>query len=200
MRFLGRRAGQLPPPGAATTADRFHARPGSNDPQYDPGRTNGEPLPSPRPRDGRADLTELLGRSVLAARTQQICRDHGLIPRSGTASGSGLSRSYLARDTGVEVAADAYGVVTTVFLHFDGDDGFASYRGELPGGGGVVPRRTHLWAQLGRPGESGEPYGDGLLGGYGPWDRWRFDGFLMHAQYAPDGDHLRRVTLTPLHA
>ena len=33
---------------------------------------------------------DLLGRSVLQARTQQICRDHGLIPRTGT--GSGLSR------------------------------------------------------------------------------------------------------------
>jgi hypothetical protein len=60
----------------------------------------------------------------------------------------------------------------------------------------VRSRRTDLWAELGRPGESGEPYGDAGLGGHGPWDRWRFDGFLMHAQYAPDGDQLRRITLT----
>ena len=60
-------------------------------------------------------------------------------------------------------------------------------------------RRLAGGHDAGKPGEIGEPYGDARLGGHGPWDRWRFDGFLMHAQYAPDGDHLRRITLTPLH-
>jgi hypothetical protein len=139
----------------------------------------------------QAELTELLGRSVLEARTQRICRAYGLAPRSG-----GLSRCYLARDAGLEIAADPRGVVTTVFLHFADEDGFEPYRGEIPGGGGAVPRRAGLWASLGRPDESGEPWRDQLLGDYGPWDRWLLPDYLLHAQYALDGQHLGRITYT----
>ena len=151
--------------------------------------------PGPR-KVGRTDLTVLLGRSVLEARVQEICREYGLIPRSGTAAGSGLSRSYRSRDTGVEIAADAHGTVTTIFLHFHGDDGFITYQGEIPGGGGSVARRTHMWAMLGRPDETGDPYRDRFLGEYGPWDKWILAGFTLHAQFAPDAETLDRVTLT----
>jgi hypothetical protein len=144
----------------------------------------------------RTDLTALLGRTVLEARVQQICQEYGLIPRSGAAVGSGLSRSYLARAAGVEIAADTHGVITTVFLHFHGDDGFASYSGEIPGGAGSVPRRAHLWAMLGHPDEQGAPYRDRFLGDYGPWDRWVLAGFVLHAQFAADAECLERVTLT----
>jgi hypothetical protein len=159
-----------------------------------PGRANRDPvgLPPATP-SAPTDLTQLLGRSVLEARVQQICREYGLIPRSG---GPGLSRSYLAREAGVEIAADAHGVVTTVFLHFHGDDGFTSYRGEIPGGAGDVPRRAALWAALGRPASSGDPYRDPFLGDYGPWDRWTLTTSTLHAQYALDGENLHRVTLT----
>ncbi|GAA3346041.1 hypothetical protein GCM10020358_55520 [Amorphoplanes nipponensis] len=151
--------------------------------------------PAVRPA-ARSDLTTLLGRTVLEARVQQICREYGLIPRSGEAVGSGLSRSYLSRDAGVELAADAHGMVTTVFLHFHGDDGFAPFQGEIPGGAGSDPRRSSLWATLGRPGEQGDPYRDRYLGDYGPWDRWVLAGFALHAQYGVDGERLERITLT----
>jgi hypothetical protein len=156
-----------------------------------------EPVDRPAPRPvGRSDLTMLLGRTVLETRVQQVCREYGLIPRSGEAVGSGLSRSYLSRGAGVELAADAHGMVTTVFLHFHGDDGFTSYQGEIPGGAGSIPRRTHLWATLGQPDEQGDPYRDRFLGDYGPWDRWLLPGYALHAQYAVDGECLERVTLT----
>jgi hypothetical protein len=201
--------------------DRYGSKPrpqtgGSNEPLYEARRSNGDPigLPSPAPAPapvtaaavvppqplarpvGRTDLTMLLGRTVLEARVQQICQEYGLIPRSGPAVGSGLSRSYLARDAGVELAADAHGTVTTVFLHFNGDDGFTSYQGEIPGGAGSVARRSHLWAMLGRPDEQGDPYRDRFLGDYGPWDRWILAGFALHAQFATDGELLSRITLT----
>lgn len=203
--------------------DRYRTKPGprsggSNEPLYTPAhRPRGEPVvpppaaalpavppagpPRPAPlggprKVGRTDLTVLLGRSVLEARVQQICREYGLIPRSGAAAGSGLSRSYLARDTGVEITADAHGTVTTIFLHFHGDDGFITYQGEIPGGGGSVARRTHMWAMLGPPDETGDPYRDRFLGEYGPWDKWILAGFTLHAQFAPDAENLDRVTLT----
>ena len=204
MGFLERRAEQfrLSADGPARPSDRYGQKPsarnhGSNGPPHDPARRQSSAEPAGRPAaDDRPELTELLGRTVLQARTQQICREYGLIPRAGAAVGSGLSRSYLARDAGVEIAADTHGTVITVFLHFHGDDGFTSYRGEIPGGAGDVPRRAALWAALGRPGESGDPYHDEFLGDYGPWDRWALATCTLHAQYALDGENLHRITLT----
>ncbi|MET8151952.1 hypothetical protein ACIBSW_09060 [Actinoplanes sp. NPDC049668] len=196
MGFLERRTEQTPRPD-----DRYAPKPGpyggSNDPLYDAMPARRAPArPDQSGPVRRTDLTVLLGRTVLEARVQQVCREYGLIPRSGPDTGSGLSRSYLARAAGVELAADTHGVVTTVFLHFHGDDGFTSYSGEIPGGAGSVPRRAHLWAMLGRPDEQGEPYRDRFLGDYGPWDRWVLAGFVLHAQFAVDAENLDRVTLT----
>jgi hypothetical protein len=184
---------------ASRSEDRYGTKPGprsgcSNEPLYAPSQ---RPTPAPAPaaarRVGRTDVTQLLGRSVLEARTQRICAEYGLVPSSGAA----LSRSYLARETGVELAADAHGTVTTVFLHFHGDDGFEAYRGEIPGGGGHVARRSSLWAMLGRPDETGDPYRDRFLGDYGPWDRWLLTSFTLHAQYATDAETLDRITVSP---
>jgi hypothetical protein len=152
------------------------------------GRTDPEP--------GRSDLAQLLGRTVLEARVQRICREYGLLPPDGNPDGFGLSRVYLARGSGVELAANTHGIVTKVFLHFHGDDGFESYAGEIPGCGGAVPSRASLWAELGHPAESGDPYRERFLGDFGPWDRWVLPGLQLRAQYALDGDSVQRITLT----
>ena len=195
MGFLSRRAEQFRQSADAPAGppDRYGQKPSArNHGSHNPLHAR-HPGPTPA-GDERTELTELLGRTVLQARTQQICREYGLIPRAG--AGSGLSRSYLARDAGVEIAADTHGTVITVFLHFHGDDGFTSFRGQIPGGAGNVPRRAALWAALGRPGESGDPYRDQFLGAYGPWDRWALATCTLHAQYALDGENLHRITLT----
>lgn len=186
---------------AVRADDRYGSKPGpgaegSNEPLAAALRARPGAGPStPRPV-GRTDLALLLGRSVLQARVQQVCREYGLVPRSGPAVGSGLSRAYLARESGVELAADARGVVTTVLLHFDGADGFASYAGELPGGAGRVARRTHLWSMLGHPAEQGDPYRDRSAGDNGPWDRWLLTGSALQARYDVDGERVERITLT----
>jgi hypothetical protein len=136
----------------------------------------------------RSDLTRLLGRTVLEARVQQTCREWGLVPYQGR----GLSRSYLAREVGVELAADAQGVVTAIFLHYDGDDGFRPFTSEVPGAGAAIGRRTQLWATLGRPWESVDPF----LGDYGPSDTWLLSRFVLNARYSPDAEHVQRITLT----
>jgi hypothetical protein len=205
MDSLERRGDHHRQPGSARTEDRYGTKPGrrsggSHEPFHAPARSaNPDPvdLPAAPLPVGRTDLSLLLGRTVLEARVQRVCKEYGLLPRSGEAVGSGLSRSYLSREAGVELAADAYGVVTTVLLHFHGDDGFTPFRGEIPGGAGSVPRRTRLWAMLGRPEEQGAPYRDRHRSDYGPWDRWARPGFALQARYAVDGEQVELITLTP---
>ena len=172
----------------------YAAKPGPSGGSNDPLHLNPAPPreSARRPEPGPVDLADLLGRTVLAARTQQICRDFGLVPSVG----SRLSRSYVSRETGVEIAADPQGTIVAVFLHFDGGDGFAAYQGEIPGGAGAIPRRAGLWASLGRPVESGGPFHVPHLGDYGPWDKWMMPRFVFNAQYALDGENLHRVTLS----
>ena len=194
MGFREPRADEHRQTGAARTEDRYGTKPG----RRPGGRANADPvgLPAaPRPV-GRTDLTMLLGRTVLEARVQQVCQEYGLIPRSGEAVGSGLSRSYVSRESGVELAADAHGMVTTVYLYFHGADGYTSFQGEIPGGAGSVPRRTHLWVMLGHPDEQGAPYRDRHQQERGPWNRWVLAGFALHAQYAVDTERLEILTLT----
>ncbi|HEV7963593.1 MAG TPA: hypothetical protein VGP57_13720 [Actinoplanes sp.] len=171
-------------------ADRFGKKPGpGSETPNEPAQARRQvSVPHVVARAGRSDLTQLLGRTVLEARVQQICREWGLTPHTGT----GLSRSYLAHDAGVELAANVRGTVTTIFLHFHDDDGFRPYDGEIPGGGGTVPRRAHLWAALGRPAECVDPF----LGDYGPSDTWLFPHLVLNARYTHDADHLQRITLT----
>jgi hypothetical protein len=198
MGFAERRTGRHRPleDSSPRPDDRYGIKPG---PRSD---ASNEPFITRRPaarhaaRAGRCDLAGLLGRSVLEAWVQQVCREYGLIPRTGAAVGSGLSRAYLARDAGVELAADAHGTVIAVFLHLQGDDGFASYTGEIPVVGGTFPRRASLWAALGRPCASADPYRDPFLGAYGPSDTWPFPQFVLDAQFDLDGDYLHRVTLS----
>jgi len=160
-----------------------------------PRRRNADPVPHQARRVGRTELTELLGRSVLEARVQHVCQEYGLVPASGP-GGSGLSRAYRAPAAGVELAADAHGTVTSIVLHFHGEDGFIPYEGTIPGGAGSIPRRSRIWSMLGRPDERGAPWRDRFLDAYGPWDRWLLRDLTLLAQYAPDAERLDRVTLS----
>ncbi|AGL18773.1 hypothetical protein L083_5263 [Actinoplanes sp. N902-109] len=148
-------------------------------------------MPDQPRQAGRPELTGLLGRTVLETHVQRVCRDYALVPRSGT-GGSGLSRAYLSRTAGVELAADTHGRVTTIVLHFTGDDEFTAFQGPIPGGAGSVPRRSRIWAMLGRPDETGSPRRDTC----GPFDRWAFPAFTLHAQYAGDAERVDRITLS----
>ena len=202
MGFLERRVDEHRQTGPARTEDRYGTKPGPRPgvplEPTPPRRANADPvgLPAASRPVGRTDLTVLLGRTVLEARVQQVCKEYGLIPRSGEAVGSGLSRWYVSRESGVELAADAQGMVTTVYLHFRGDDGFTSFQGEIPGGAGSVARRTHLRAMLGHPDAEGEPYRNRHQDDCGPWDRWVLAGFVLHAQFAVDAERLEQLTLT----
>jgi hypothetical protein len=137
----------------------------------------------------RGDLTRLLGRSLLEGPALEVCREYGLTARPG-------ARLYESREHGVEVAVDEYDRVHAIRLHFGADGGFHPYPGAIPGRGGTIARRGSMWAALGRPAQSTDPFRDrGRAGTHGPADEWQFPTFVMHAQYALDGEHLRWLTL-----
>jgi hypothetical protein len=144
--------------------------------------------PPPAPPPPRTDLTLLLGRNLVEPLIQDVCREYALLP----ALGAGPPRLYRSPGLGVELAADGQGTVMAIQLHFHGDDEFAPYRGPIPGRGSTIPRRSSMWASLGRPDHSTDPHRDRDLGAA---DQWRFPTFLMHAEYALDGDNLLRLTL-----
>ncbi len=133
----------------------------------------------------RSDLTQLLGQNLLEGQALTVSREYGLMATPG-------ARTYESREHGVSVGVDEYDRVTRVVLHFDDRTGFRPFRGVIPGRGGTIGRRTSLWAALGRPTQSTDP--DRTQHG-GAADEWAFPWFVMHAQYAPDGEHLLRLVL-----
>ncbi|WP_250037965.1 hypothetical protein [Paractinoplanes maris] len=135
----------------------------------------------------RSDLTQLLGQNLLEGRALAVSREYGLMATQG-------ARRYESRDHGVSLAVDEHDRVAWIMLHFTDDAGFQPYRGAIPGRGGTIARRTSLWAALGRPTTSTDPdrtHHDTT----GPTDEWAFPWFVLHAQYAPDGETLLRVVL-----
>ncbi|WP_305784195.1 hypothetical protein [Symbioplanes lichenis] len=128
----------------------------------------------PARRVGRPDLALVLGRPARDPGIRRLCAEYGLTPRPGRAT---------ARHTGVEVHTGPAGLITTVVLHFTPGP-FTPYHGELPAGAGPVPRRAAMWSALGGPAQTG------------PEDRWQLRTLSLHARYAPDADHLDRLTLS----
>ncbi|WP_250002687.1 hypothetical protein [Actinoplanes sp. M2I2] len=135
----------------------------------------------------RSDLTQLLGQNLLEGRALAVSREYGLMATQG-------ARTYESRDHGVSVAVDEHDRVGRVVLHFNGDAGFRSFRGAIPGRGGTIARRSSLWAALGRPASSTDPDRSGH-NATGPADEWAFPWFVMHARYAADGETLLRLVL-----
>ena len=135
-----------------------------------------------------SDLTRLLGQNLLEGHALAVSREYGLTATPG-------ARTYESRDHGVEVAVDEFDRVAWVLLHFNGDAGFAPFRGAIPGRGGTIPRRSSLWAALGRPAQSTDPTRTRHSADAGATDEWVFPAFVMDAQYAPDGETLLRLVL-----
>ena len=140
------------------------------------------PRPVPRPVP-RTDITLLLGRNLMDPYTEEIFREYALRPVGGF---------YEAPELGVQLAVDAQGTVVAIQLYFQAGEGFEPYPGSIPGRGGTIGKRGSMWASLGRPDQSTDPHRDHQIGAA---DQWRFPTFLMHAQYAMDGDNLLRLTL-----
>jgi hypothetical protein len=145
------------------------------------------PVP-PAPVAPRTDLTLLLGRNIDDPFTREICREFGLRP-------AGSALSYQAPALGVSMVADELGTIATIYLHFNGDVGFAGYPGVIPGRGGTIAKRSSLWVALGRPDQSTDPRRDHGADQAGASDQWRFPTFTMHALYAVDNENLMRLTL-----
>src|ERR1044071_1508395 len=174
-------------PGRSTQPDPRYRQPrSSHDDRHDPIETRIPPVPPPPVRPApRTDLTHLLGLSLVEPYTREVLREYRLAPPLG----AGPVRTLQSYEMGVELAADDYGTVYAIMLHFHGDGGFEPYPGTIPGRGGTIAKRGSLWAALGRPDHSTDPDRHEHRGEVGPADQWRFPTFVMHAQYAVDGEN-----------
>jgi len=98
--------------------------------------------------------------------------------------------NYVFRQEGVDVISDSSGTVSTVFLHSSSGRRFEPELEDLP----FAWSRAKARSILGSPSQSGEGRLDPVLGDYGPWDRFRYEGFEIHAQYAEGGASINLLT------
>lgn len=104
---------------------------------------------------------------------------------------------FKSRASGLEVLVDATGGVQAVFLFGPGCEEGPEYRGELPLGLSFSDSREKVRSMLGEPDETGE--GEVYLGEVVyPWDKYRQDGYSVHARYTLDKQGIDRITLAPL--
>ena len=117
------------------------------------------------------DLVRLIGRDLGDGNVQAVFARCQLVelPSAGRYGLEGNPRTFTNRDAGVEVACDELTIVTTLFLHSDGHQGYAGYRGPLVAGVTFNDTRASIRAALGPPDAFGEPTNFQYPGETGPW-------------------------------
>lgn len=79
------------------------------------------------------------------------------------------------------------GVLHTIFLYPEGDEGYAQFRGRLPDGVSFLDRRSDILAKLGSPERTGSN-----------WDRFDLGTYLLHFHYRPDDTFPLITVMSPL--
>jgi hypothetical protein len=95
----------------------------------------------------------------------------------------------------VELSTDAGGTIRVVYLHLNGHEAKPEFLGELPVGVGPDSTQQDVRGKLGVP-QFQQPSRElPLLGWYGPSDRYDFETYSVHLQYAPTTRKLLLVTV-----
>lgn len=90
------------------------------------------------------------------------------------------------------------GVAVAVFLKVTAKNQYAAYRGDLPFGLSASSSRTQVREKMGEPLQSAEPHSDPILGDYGAWDKYEYQGAAVHFQFRLDENGIELVTLMNL--
>ena len=146
-----------------------------------------------------SDLLTLLGRNVAEPEVAKRLAEYpGLRPYDGGASPDENVQavSYLgSRAGGLLVKLSGDGEILALFMMSDGKDGFAEFRGELPGRLNFAAEPEEAIRALGPP-ASRRPAAS--YGGYRLGELLRFDrpAHSVHIQFRADHDGIDLVTAT----
>lgn len=132
----------------------------------------------------------VVGRPIESRAVRALLDRYSMVPDDSHV----LSIYWEAPHAGIEVL-ESDGVVDAVFLHAEGRDDFAEYRGPLPGGVHFGMSRTEARACLGEPEWKG-PVLD--VAGLGPsaTDRYRLDELVVSLAHDAPEFGLALVVLT----
>ena len=118
------------------------------------------------------------------------------IVMKGRFSDSLAANPTVKRQVGIEFSSKHHCLITSIFLHSEGDDGFREYAGELPGGLAFADPRIAVESKLGKADKSGGGTFSPLFKKKMPaWDRHDFSSFSVHIEYGNGENSIRRVTL-----
>lgn len=99
-----------------------------------------------------------------------------------------LEIHYLSEENGMSFTCDGDENIQSIFIEAES---LHLLDNELPVHGG----RQEVIARLGMPSLSGEAHRHEILGMYGAWDRYDFEGYSIHFSYELLGNGIYRVTL-----
>lgn len=100
------------------------------------------------------------------------------------------------RQAGIELSTKRHCLISSIFLHGEGDGGFRQYAGELPGGLTFADPRIAVESKLGKADKSGGGTFNAILKkGIPAWDRYDCMSFSVHVQYGDGESSIRCITL-----
>ena len=97
-------------------------------------------------------------------------------------------------EQGVEMLFNQDGVLKSIFLFAEGEDGARQFGGDLPEGLRFLMSRENARKNLGAPQETGGgevSFQREIL----PWDKFHRDGWDLHVRYSKPLQSIQRVTL-----
>lgn len=152
------------------------------------------------------DLLSLIGWDLGDGNLQSVFERYRLVALpSEDKYGLDDRRTFTNPHVGVEVACDELMTLTTLFLHSDGHQGFAGYRGSLIDDVTFNDTRASMRTRLGPPVAARESTDSDHLGSIGPWDEWvisrrvvhaSYYHFVFHVSYRMDDERIEMVTIT----
>lgn len=91
----------------------------------------------------------------------------------------------------IALRCDSNNHITSIFLRRYDLDGFDLNSLDVS----FAWDRVQVRKVLGAPTQTGDPVSDPILGEYGPWDKYKFEGYSMHLEYEKENSRVRRITI-----
>jgi hypothetical protein len=138
-------------------------------------------------------LLAILGRNIMSAQAAEVLAGYPLLHADAEDSAQEDVRYLRSERDGILIKLSGDGDIMAIFLMSEGKDGFAQYRGELPGRLDFASRPGDVLKRLGAPGFSRPA---ARLGSHETGELLRFDlpEYSIHFQFRPDRTGIELVT------